>query len=78
METVIMSSQECPMVCRYALDLATALGRNLQIHAVIQQGMKGEFGVYVNGASLFQRSTDDLPSIQEVEEAVQREFLVGA
>ncbi|WP_157369705.1 hypothetical protein [Zavarzinella formosa] len=78
MNTVIRSSQECPMAHRYALDVAAALGRDLHVHAVIQNGDAGEFAIFVNDVLILRRSIDTLPSVQEVETAVQIALVLKA
>ena len=59
----------CPNIGRRAREVALTLYANEGLQARIEDGVKGEFSVFVGDVPMIQRNGDSLPSLREVEAA---------
>jgi hypothetical protein len=74
---VIKRCPYCPSIGSQAKGIAKALGNDLNVYTQIEDGVKGELSVFVDGVPVIQRTSDDLPSSDEVEAAVKNAAPVG-
>ncbi|WP_020470613.1 hypothetical protein [Zavarzinella formosa] len=77
MNTVIKRCPSCPTIRARAEEIVSSLEKDLDIDVATQDGAKGEFTVLVDGVPLLQRDGETLPSVEEVEAAVQGAAPVG-
>lgn len=68
----IKRCQTCLGIRDHAQEIVTALQHDLSITNVrVEDGVKGEFAVLVDGVPVIQRTGETLPSIDEVNAAVE-------
>lgn len=71
MKTVIKRCPTCPNVLSHTDQIISALERDLDVEAWVEDGEPGEFSVFVDGTRVIQREGDPLPEVEEVEAAVE-------
>ena len=62
---------DCTPIRSWAQEVAAALKSDLGLNARVEDGVEGEFAVYVDSVPVIQRNVDTLPSVDEVEAAVR-------
>ena len=77
MNVVIKRCPLCSAIRDHAQVLVEALADDLGIGARIEDGEPGELAVYADGVPVLQRTGDTLPSVEEVDAAVNNAFPLG-
>jgi predicted Rdx family selenoprotein len=67
----------CSSIRSRSQEVATALKTDLGLNSRIEDGVEGEFTVYVDRVPVIQRTRETLPSIDEVEAAVRNAIPVS-
>lgn len=75
-DIVIKRCPVCPNIGKKAQEVVAALNDDMGTSARIEEGAKGEFSVLVDGIPVLQRNGDTLPTVFEVETAVNNAITV--
>ena len=70
MKTVIQRCPICPTIRKHTDEIVSALERDMDVAATVEDGEPGEFSVFVDEVPMIRRDSDTLPSVEEVEAAV--------
>ena len=74
---VIKRCPACPTIRSFTQQIISALADDFRMNATVEDGVNGEFAVFVDGVPVLQRNVDALPSLDEVEAAVRNAVPVG-
>lgn len=77
-DIVIKRCPVCPNIGKKAQEAVAALNDDMGASARIEDGAKGEFCVLVDGTPVLQRNGDTLPTVFEVESAVNNAITVAS
>ncbi len=70
-QVTIKRCPSCSVIRKHTLDVVAALNEDLSLRVRVQDGVTGEFAVHVDGVPMIQRTGETLPSVDEVEAAVE-------
>ena len=68
---VIKRCPASPTIRSFTQQMVTTLADDFRMNAMVENGVNGEFAVFVDGVPVIQRKVDALPSPDEVEAAVR-------
>jgi len=70
-QVTIKRCPSCQTIRHHTRKIAIALNSDLGVHVRVDDGVRGEFAVLVDGVPVIQRTGETLPSIDEVDAAVE-------
>jgi predicted Rdx family selenoprotein len=70
-QVTIKRCPTCSSILGHTQEVVAALKRGIGVQVKVQDGVVGEFAILVDGVPVIQRTSETLPSIDEVEAAVE-------
>ncbi|MCE9567530.1 MAG: hypothetical protein K8U57_36485 [Planctomycetes bacterium] len=70
-QVTIKRCPSCSAIRIHTRKVAIALNSDLGVHVRVEDGVKSEFAVLVDGVPVIQRTGETLPSVDEVDAAVE-------
>jgi len=70
-QVTIKRCPTCPSIKSHTQEVGAALKRDLGVKVKVQDGVEGEFAILVDGVPVIQRTNGTLPSVDEVNAAVE-------
>lgn len=70
-QVTIKRCPSCSVIRKHTLDVVAALSEDLGLCVRVEDGVEGEFAVHVDGVPMIQRTGETLPSVDEVDAAVE-------
>jgi len=70
-QVTIKRCPTCLSIRGHTQEVVAALKRDLGVKVKVQDGVEGEFAILVDGVPVIQRTSETLPSVDEVDAAVE-------
>ncbi|MBA4187843.1 MAG: hypothetical protein C0467_07480 [Planctomycetaceae bacterium] len=70
-QVTIKRCSSCFHIQSHTSLVVMALSDDLGLSVIVEDGVEGEFAVFVDGVPVIQRTEETLPSVDEVDAAVQ-------